>query len=54
MAAETTKILDAAEFLFIHWTELGIGNMQERKMVNLILRVQYYLPVGFFLEPVAA
>src|SRR5271163_1191172 len=54
MAAEAREIQNAAEFLLIQRTEIRIGNMQKRKMVNLVLRVQYYLPVSALLHPVAA
>src|SRR5580658_3047213 len=53
MAPEARKFLNAAELLLVEGTEIGIGNMQKRKMINLILRVQDYLPVRFFLDSVA-
>ncbi len=54
MAPESGELLNAAELMLVHGAEIGIGDMQKRKMVNLILRVQDYFPVGPFLDPVTA
>src|SRR5438552_833715 len=54
MAPESGELLNAAELMLVHGAEIGIGDMQKRKMVNLILRVQDYFPVGPFLDPVPA